>query len=139
MFRYLSLWERGKFYCWYLSKKGEVISSKSLELKFLSLVIWLTRESVLCKSNLALKICNDGCRRISSMLGLSFTLWLIIKFINVSSIWDLWALGENCILPYLSFYQPTPFWGKFIPEASSSKVAPKLKISAFVEMWEELF
>lgn len=25
-----------------------------------------------------------------------------------------------------------PLWGKFIPEATSSRVAPKLKISAFV-------
>ena len=52
-------------------------------------------------------------------------------FIKDSSYSERFAEGENLMSPSLNFYHNKPFWGKFIPDATSNNVAPRLKISAF--------
>ena len=76
-------------------------------------------------------ICSLGCRSISSIVGLVFGFGSIIMLIIYSNSNDLLALGENFISPSLNFYHISPFFGRFIPDDSSRRVAPKLNISAF--------
>lgn len=61
----------------------------------------------------------------------------IILLIKLSRCCERLADGLNCIwLPSRSFYHKGPLFGKFILEASSSRLAPKEKISHF---WVNLF
>mmetsp|Transcript_2821 Transcript_2821/g.1928 ORF Transcript_2821/g.1928 Transcript_2821/m.1928 type:complete len:122 (-) Transcript_2821:239-604(-) len=76
--------------------------------------------------------CNLGCCNIYCAVGLSFGFAAIIQLISSSNSLDLYADGENYIAPpSLSLCQMRPFWGRFRPDASSSREAPREKMSAF--------
>ena len=67
----------------------------------------------------------------SSIEGLLSGQGSIIRLMSSSSYSDLYALGENLISPSRNLCHSRPFLGRFIPEANSRSVAPKLNMSAF--------
>lgn len=66
------------------------------------------------------------------MSGLFLGLGSIIMLMIYSSSSERLALGLNLMSPSRSFCHMSPLFGRFIPEESSSKVAPRLKMSAFL-------
>lgn len=107
-------------------------------LSFSTIGEWILRFRVLLILPCMLPAMNYslGCIKISSTLGLFCGEGSIIIFINYSNYSDLSALGENFIKsPCLSFCHIIPFYGRFIPDASSRRLAPREKISAFVEIF----